>query len=132
MEKKEKNTFDAGPWIMRRDVMKSFAQVTPDNRNAARVIGRIMYVIEKIGISYKYRGNFVIEPLLEKGWYNWPFKPWVKKPVGETHFKVFIPENMNAEEWKNAYKALLDKFIGEETLYIRPSDPILKFYKENK
>lgn len=122
----KKNNFGKGPWPMKKEEVDTFIRVTHDNKVNAKKIGRIFYVIEKSGNKYFYNGCFAIEPLLLKGWWDWPFMPFIKK---DSSFKVKIEENGNRDEWAAFYKYMIDTHIDKEELYIKQSDPILTYIK---
>lgn len=133
MDKSEtkKHSFSAGPWPMKEKDMKNFLMVTTLNRPTTVVLGRILYVIERVGRINIFKGVISIDPCFTRGKWKYPWKPWQKKPAGaSTHFVVGFPEDMNYEEWARDNKNIIDKFIKEEQLYIKPSDPILVYFKE--
>lgn len=124
MEKKVKNSYSFGPWTMKQAEKDSFVQVTFENRPQAIVYGRILYIIS--GLTF--RGSFSVDPNFEKGWIHYPFKPWMSKT--QTHYKVFISEETEQHVYAMNYKKLIDSFIEEKSLYLKPSDPILTYRKE--
>lgn len=130
MEKKQKNTFGSGPWIMKKVAMEHFIAVTEGNRKQARVAGRIFYVIEKSGHQFVFCGTFSIDPPFTQGWWHVPFKPWMKGFPG--HFRVYMNSNVDYNTWVAENKYMLDKFITEKKLYINTRDPILTFKQEQK
>ena len=124
----EKNHLWKGPWkIKKAEVDKNYVKVTVLNYQNAKKIGRIFYIFESSGKEAEYNGSFVIQPILQKGWYMWPFMPFVKKGM---HFRVFVDEDEDAESYKKNYKFILEKHLSEGSLYINPSDPILTFIKQ--
>lgn len=119
---KQPNTYAKGPWNFKRTELDKFAKVTPANRAHAVKYGRIFYVID----GTLFRGAFTVDPCFSKGQWMYPWKPWES---GTGHFKVFMPEDMNFEEYKASYKAMIDKMIDEGSLYVNPSDPVLTYYR---
>lgn len=125
MEANKKLNYSFGPWPMPRTRMKDFIAVTEANRKMAVVIGRIFYIIEKTGKTFLFRGSFSIDPCFTKGEVHYPFKPWIRS--NETHYKIIMPDNLDYNKWATDNKALIDKYIAENTLYLNPSDPILTY-----
>lgn len=124
----KKKTFAEGPWTIKKAEVDTFAKVTEDNRKQAIVIGRILYIIAKDGNVYTYCGAMTIDPCLLKGWWKWPFLPFVNQ--SKSHFRVFVESDMSRDDWAVEYKGLIDKYINEGTLYIKREDPILTYIKE--
>ena len=124
MEPKVKKNYSFSPWNMSRKEKDSFVLVTPENRQHAIVYGRILYVISGL----LYRGCITVDPCFEKGWIHYPFKPWMSKTM--THCRVYISENMDYNQYVTTNKALIDKYIEEKSLYLKPTDPILTYKKE--
>lgn len=116
------------PWPMKKAEVETFAKVTEANRKQAIVIGRILYIISKDGNVYTYCGCMTIDPCLLKGWWKWPFLPFVNKSL--QHFKVFVDADKSRDDWAYEYKSLIDKHIKEESLYLKREDPILIYIKE--
>jgi hypothetical protein len=127
MANKDKTNYAKGPWTMKKSMIADFILVTPDNRENAIVLGRVLYVISPNGLNYMYRGAMSIDPCIEKGWILYPKKPW----EGTGHYRVFFPQDMDYDEWKDTYKKLLDNYIANKELYIKTTDPILTYLKEN-
>jgi len=124
MEKKVKSNYSFAPWNMSKKEFESFTLVTQENRARAIVYGRILYII-----SFPvYRGSFSIDPFFEKGWIHYPFKPWMSSR--ESHYKVFINENMDYNQYVKSNKVLIDSLIAEKSLYLKSTDPILTYKKE--
>lgn len=121
-------SYGEGPWNMKKNAIKDFIQVTEDNRKNAIVVGRILYVIDLNGSVYQFRGTFSIDPCFTKGWFRYPLKPWQNNFPG--HIKVFMPEDIDYNAWASQNKFLIDDYIFKKTLYIKPTDPILKFFKD--
>jgi len=124
----KKKTLAEGPWTMKKAEVDTFARVTESNRKQAVVIGRILYIISKEGNVYTYGGCMTIDPCLLKGWWKWPWLPFVNQRT--SHFRVFIESDMSRDDWAADYKALLDMHIEKEQLYIKREDPILTYIKE--
>lgn len=124
----KKKTFAEGPWTIKKAEVDTFAKVTESNRKQAIVIGRILYIIAKDGNVYTYCGAMTIDPCLLKGWWKWPFLPFVNKSL--SHFKVYVDSDKSRDDWAAEYKGLIDKYINEGTLYIKREDPILTYIKE--
>lgn len=122
---KNSYNYDIGPWRFRKESLTPFVRVTEENRANAAISGRILYIIE----GTLYRGHLILQPALKKGQNVIQRKPWEKnKPDFST---VFIPEDMNYNEHISILKHLVSKFISEGTLFINPTDPILKFTHKN-
>lgn len=124
MEKKQKNSFDAGPWVMKPAGIKKLSAVTELNRKNAIQMGRILYIVDIP--SKTFRGTIVVEPCYLKGEWKIPFRPWQAGFPG--HFSAVFREDMNFTDLKNNNTLMINKFIAEKNLFINPSDPILKFY----
>lgn len=124
MGKKVTKNYSFAPWNMSKKEFDSFVLVTKDNRKQAIVYGRILYIIS--GLTF--RGSITIDPPFEKGWIHYPFKPWMNSR--QSHYRVFINDNTDYNQYVTSNKALIDKFIEEKSLYLKPTDPILTFKKE--
>lgn len=124
----KKNSFGKGPWEMKKAEAETFIRVTPINMPQAKVIGRIFYVIEKSGNKYFYNGCFTIDPCLLKGWWKWPWMPYMKNKA--SHFKVYVDADGSRDEWAGNYRFLLESHMAKGELYIKQSDPILTYIKE--
>jgi hypothetical protein len=119
---KQANSPLHGPWNMSRAEKEKYIKVTHENVKNAKVLGQIFYVIT--GLTF--RGAFSIDPCFSKGWWHIEKKPW--ETPGYT--RVYFPAGMDEGEYIATYKALFEKYLREESLYIKQSDPIIKFYKE--
>ena len=122
----KKNSFLAGPWTIKQAAIDTFMKVTPENRKQAVVQGRIMYVIST-SRPMTYKGFFTIDPCLTKGWWKMPFRPF---DTGSGHYRVFINEDIVRAKWAKDFNDLITRHVANEELFIKPTDPILKYYKE--
>lgn len=132
MAKAKKNSFREGPWKLAKGQIDSFIKVTNLARKNAVVQGRILYHIEQVGKEYTFNGVTLITPCFSKGYYWYPYMPWIHVPSGvpsRTHWRVYI-DDTDREQWIATFKHLIDTGIEKGNLYINPKDPILKFYKE--
>jgi hypothetical protein len=111
-------------WKLKKNSMTDYRLVTPENRKQAVIIGRILYVITDL----VFRGTMTVTPCFDSGWYFIPWMPW----MGEGHYTVFFNEPTNRDDWISSNKALLDLHINEQSLYIKPTDPILTYKKQDK
>lgn len=127
-DEKKKSNFGAGPWIMKKKQFDDFRKVTTQNWPNANVMGRILYIIEVTGKNYLFRGTMTIEPCFRAGWVRFPFKPWMQGYPG--YQSVKMDTDMNYNDYVKTNKALIHKYIAEETLFINPNDPILTFYQD--
>jgi len=128
-----KNNFSSGPWTMKPKDILNFRIVTNENRKIAVIAGRIMYIIDSVGNHHVFRGTMTIDPRFDRGHILYPYRPWDSVPkecMNKTHFKVYINENMDYNEWADKNKRLIDKYIEEKSLYIKPEDPILTYFRE--
>lgn len=126
MEPKKTNDYGYGPWIFKKNVINDFIRVTDFNRKQAVILGRILYVIDLVGTDNRFCGTMIIEPCYLKGEWKVPYRPWMNGYPG--HFKSVFRENMDYNEWVSNNDKMISKFISENTLYIKTTDPILKFY----
>ena len=137
------------------ETIRDFIEITESNIKNAIITGRIIYTIEtnvkivKKTISSNY--NIVhfldIKPRFTKGWWKMPYFPWDKKhpySLGKEHFRMFWPEDWDYESWTEQFKVFnfnykkqefikMSEFIklkGNKRLYLKPTDPILTYYKE--
>lgn len=122
---KNSYNYDLGPWRFRRESLTPFVKVTDENRVNAAITGRILYIIE----GTLYRGHLVLHPAFKKGNNVMQRKPWEKNK--EDFYTVYITEDMNYNEHTTLLKRLVSKFIAEGTLFINPSDPVLKYTFKN-
>jgi predicted metalloenzyme YecM len=125
---KTNTLYNKGPWDFKKNGINEFIAVNELNRKNAIVLGRILYVITLNGSTNQFRGTFSIDPRFTKGWWKYPAKPWENNFPG--HARVFMPEDMEYEHWKASNNDLITKFINEKSLYIKQTDPILKYFKE--
>ena len=130
MEKQKKTNFGVGPWMLGKGVIDQFSAVTTSNVGNAIIIGRILYIIEKVGHQYMFRGSMSVDPVFDQGWWQYPFKPWQKKEGG--HFKVYMNSNMDFAETKRINRILINGYIEKNQLYIKTTDPILTYFKTQK
>jgi hypothetical protein len=128
MSNKNKANYGAGPWPINRSLIEGFIKVTESNRKQAVVYGRILYIIDPSGSNYIFRGTMSVDPYFDRGWHHYPWKPWQGKTG---HFRVFMTNGVPYDEWKDANKKLINTYIAEGSLYIKQSDPILTYIKEN-
>lgn len=132
MEKNEgkKKSFGAGPWTMKDKEFQKFIPVTSLNRSSVITLGRILYVIERVGRISIFRGTLTIDPCFTEGKWRYPWKPWQKKTGSNSHFSTYFEKGVDYDEWFNSNKAIIDKFINNGQLYINPSDPILVYFRD--
>lgn len=130
---KNKHNYGYSPWELTKGAIDNFILVTEANRKNAITLGRIYYFIEPSGSKFMFQGASVIRPLLKKGHWNWPHFPWAiipKDVQNKTHWRQYINEDEDYNEWKCSFDKLISDGITNKTLYINPKDEILKFYKE--
>jgi hypothetical protein len=124
---KQANTYASGPWYFKKDEVKQkFIRVDESNRKNACVNGRILYIIE----GSLFRGSFVLQPCFPRGGVKMPWKPWEAGYPG--HYRVFLDTDSSIDEHVKTYRTLITQYIEEQTLYINPKDPILKFLKDEQ
>ena len=128
MAKQNVNNYNIGPWEMKRTLIVDFRLITPDNRKNAIVTGRILYIIEPNGLNFTFRGTMSIDPCFVQGWFKYPLKPW--QSGYPSHTRVYMNANMDYNVWASENKILIDRYINEKVLYLKPTDPILTYYKE--
>jgi|GEM_PF-6452264 len=127
MKKNEKlSPYNFAPWVLKKDDIESYQPVNDENRKEIITIGRILYVISKMGSNYTFRGTMTIDPCFSDGMYQYPFKPWQNQ--NKTHFKALLKQT-DENEWAETNKALINSYLAEKSLYYKESDPILKYYK---
>lgn len=129
MERNKKN-FGFAPWTMKEMEVEKFIMVTTINRPSIIVYGRILYVIERVGRMNIFKGTITVDPHFTRGRWRYPWKPWQVRPNNASHFITTFPDDMNYDDYLKTNKALIDKFISEEQLYIKPTDPLLVYFKE--
>lgn len=113
---------------MKRTLIGNYRLITQDNRKNAIVVGRILYIIEPLGLNYTFRGSMSIDPCFTQGWIKYPYKPW--QQGYPNHFRVYMNANMDYNVWAAENKILIDNYIENKVLYLKPTDPILTYYKE--
>lgn len=128
MAKQKKHDYGKAPWDLKNGDISNYAQITEANRKNAIVLGRILYVVEKNGRTHQFCGTFSIDPRFTKGWIGYPIKPWEQGYPG--HRRVYMPEDLNYEEWKSNNDKMITTFIQEKKLFIKTDDPILTYTKE--
>lgn len=127
MAGKNANNYGKGPWDLKKGAINDFVAVTASNRKNAIVLGRILYIIRLNGTIYQFCGTMSVDPRFTKGWFGYPLKPWQTGFPG--HQRIFMPEDMDYNDWKNNNDKIISAHIESKELYIKPSDPILTFKK---
>jgi hypothetical protein len=128
MEKKQTSNYSFGPWDLKKKDIDNFRIVTELNRKKAVVIGRILYIISLSKNTHTFRGTLTVTPCFDKGYWMCPFMPWMNSSL--SHYSVRFDEPINKEDWVVSHKLILDKFISEKSLFIKPTDPILTYKKQ--
>lgn len=113
---------------MSRKQFSEFIPVTELNRKNAIVQGRIIYVISEMGKVITYRGFKVIDPCFDKGRWRIDHLPFAKNVPGKA-FETYIFTGVDRNDWAKDWKAIIDKGIKEKELFIKPSDPIIQYFK---
>lgn len=112
--------------------LQGFVLITEDNRKQAVVIGRIFYNLTVKNGKNILGGFWHIWPCMKKGWVHHPYYPWdfehpYIKDTGRTHWKFYQEKDDNYIKWVRTFKERIDKGIKDSNLYIRTTDPILKY-----
>jgi len=75
----------------------------------------------------------LIAPCLTKGYWWYPHFPWAAVPndvENKTHYRVYMDKGEDYNTWASTYKTLIDMGIKNQSLYIKPKDNILQFFKD--
>lgn len=118
---------------------QGFRKVNAENRKQAIVIGRILYLLDESKPKEIFQGNYLICPCFKKGWVNMPYYPWdfdhpyvkdaIEKSPGKKHWSFYQEEDDDYTQWVVKNKFWLDRYIKQDILYLRITDPILTFKK---
>lgn len=78
-------------------------------------------------------------PLFKKGWVNIPYYPWdfdhpyvkdaIERSPGKKHWSFFQETDEDYNQWAIRNKFWLDRYIQQDVLYLKITDPILSFNK---
>ncbi len=123
----KKSKLSEAPWAMSKREFEKFIPITELNRENAKKLGRIFYTISVMGKMIEYRGFCDITPCFTKGKWRYTHAPFHKSPF--THGEVYITSDWDRSEWAARWKQKLDEGIESKTLYINPSDPLIKYEK---
>lgn len=155
----EKKKVDMGlsfkPKVPGKGFLKEFVRVTESNKNNAFVTGRIVYIIKSVYGKVQSKASIFEEdeydfdkPLkndlvgfvsvrpqtMQVGYWNIPNFPWdLKHPYvnGKSHWKAYFDsELVRGDDF--GVSVTLNDDIKNKMIYIKPSDPILKYYHNLK
>lgn len=125
----KKSKLSESPWAMTKREFQKFIPITEANRENAKKIGRIFYLINVNGKSITYRGFVVLDPCFTKGKWKVNHAPF-QKSVPDPLFDVYFSSDMIRQDWVSFWKKFLDDNIKQRELFILPTDPLIQYYKQ--
>lgn len=110
-------------WKMKSSELKEFTAITSENRKAAVILGRILYVITASGTLVEYQGYFTVRPRLQVGRIKVTGHPF------EIDQNTYIPEEESMESYRKSFDELITHCIRENKLFFKITDKLVNYEK---
>lgn len=118
------SVYNSPGWKMKPKEFELFTAVTASNRKNAVIMGRVLYVIEKVGSMITYRGYIVVRPRLVKG------RVSVKQHPFLPDHGAYINEDEDFDSYRDSFNKIITLKISENQLFFKLTDKLVKYDKD--